>query len=152
VVNVAAPNAPLSVDTRAVQTVALGEEVLQRPGTRVELLACGAIGGDEPGGRRSLMGTHARVVHLFAAYLAGHPGVEVGQPERGAGETDGNGVVGVEAEEPEARPALVRHVGTEVELREARQPRDSRQKAGPDALHAERHHAQPRRPLKGVEL
>src|SRR5215208_2783435 len=151
-VNVAAPDAPLPVNPRAVQAVALGEEALQRPRTGVEPLTCGPVGGDEPGGQRVFVGPRAPVAHFFAAYLAKHPGVEVGQPERGTGEAYSYGVVGVEAEEPEARPALVCHVGAEVELREARQPRDRWQEPGSDALHAEGHHTQPCRPVEGVEL
>jgi hypothetical protein len=58
--------------------------------------------------------------------------------EGSSGEADGQGVVGVQGEEPDAWPALCRHVGAEVDLRELRKTRDGGQESGLHAGHAER--------------
>src|SRR5215203_6094112 len=147
---VAAPDATLCV--RAVQTVTLGEKILQRPGVGLEGFPHRVVGGLEPGGRRVLVGTRAPVSYFVPTGLAGHICVEVGQRESGAREANGYRVGSVEAKEPDAGFAFGSDIGADVELREARQPRDRWQKPGSRELHAKRRNAQPRRPVKGVEL
>src|SRR5919199_2263725 len=82
VVDVAAPHTsgPRGSVARAgaVEAVALGEEILQRPGPGIEALTRRAIKPHEPGGRRRRVGPYAPVTHLLAADLTGHIRVEVG--------------------------------------------------------------------------
>src|SRR3712207_3034316 len=100
---------------RAVETVALGQEVLERPGAGVRGLSHRPVTTRELRLGRAPVGADAPVEDLAVHDAAGHPRVEVGQAEGGAGETYGYGVARVQAEEPDARFALRRDVGRSEE-------------------------------------
>ena len=97
------------------------------------------------------MGADAGVAHLFTRRVAEHLRIVVGQTEGCPGEADGHGVVGVEAEKPDAGLSVRRDVGSEVQLRKVRERGDARQAAGPHAAHAERHDAEPGAAVEGVQ-
>jgi hypothetical protein len=80
-------------------------------------------------------------VDLVVRGVAGHLGVEVGQVEGGAGEADGETVVGVEREEPDAGSIPHRDVSAEVDLGKVREPGYGGHEMGPHADHVERHDA-----------
>jgi hypothetical protein len=103
---------------RTAETVALGQEVLERPGAGVEGASHRAVTAREPSILRAPVRADASVADLVSDDVAGHLRVEVGQAEGDASEADGYGVVGVQAEEPDAGFALGRDVGAHVQFRE----------------------------------
>ena len=104
-----------------------------------------------PAARPCASRTAPVVDDLVVRGVAGHLGVEVRKVEGGAGEADGEAAVGVQGEEPDARPAFRRHVGAEVDLGEVREPGDGGQEMGPHAGHVEGHDAEPGAAVEGVD-
>src|SRR5215211_6256917 len=149
VMNVAAADVALPI--RGIEAVALGQEVLERPGRALERLPHGAVAGRELRPRRAPVRARAPVANLVVHRTAVHLCIEVGQVEGGPGEPDGHRVAGIQGEEPDAGLAPGRYVGAQVELREAREPGYARQEARPHTGHAERRDAQPGAAVEGVE-
>src|SRR5919112_1315572 len=150
VVDFCAAHVPPSV--RAVEAVALGQELLDGPLLALEGFSHGSVTGLEFCPRRAPVRPQASVVDLIARGVAVHLGVEVRQVERSAGETDGDAAAGVEGEEPDAGPAFRRHVGAEVYLGEVREPREGGQEVGSYAGHVEWYDAEPGTAFEGVDV
>jgi hypothetical protein len=93
--------------------------VLERPGAGVEGASHRAVTAREPRLLRAPVRADASVADLVSDDVAGHLRVEVGQAEGGASEANGYEVVGVQAEEPDARFILGRDVGADVQFRES---------------------------------
>src|SRR5215211_4254622 len=97
------------------------------------------------------VGPGTPIIYLVARGVAVHLGVEVRQPECGAGEADGYAAVGIEGEEPDAWLAFRRHVGAQVYLGEVREAGEGGQEVGSYAGHIEGHHTEPGAAFEGVE-
>ncbi len=82
-----------------------------------------------------------------------HGGVLVGEVEEAAGDFDGEGLVAIEGEEPDAGVAVVvEDVGSYVEFVEPGEPWEGREEDGADALHEEGDDANPCAVGEGVEV
>src|SRR5918999_5909223 len=110
---------------RAIETVAFGQEVFERPGAGVEGFAPQPVTAREPRFGRTPVRADAPVTDLAVVGVAGHLSIEVGQAEGGAGETDGHRIACVQAEEPDAGLVLGRDIGADVQLWEIREPGDA---------------------------
>src|SRR5215211_508412 len=135
----------------AVQAIPLGQEVLDGRWSALERFPDRAVTCFELRVRSAPVRADAPVVDLAVRDAAGHLGVEVRQVEGGAGEADGEAVVGVQGEKPDARPVPGRDVGAEVDLRKVREPGDGGQEMGPYARHVEGHDADPGPAFEGVD-
>src|SRR5215213_11857201 len=109
---------------RAVEAVALGQKVLDGTLLALEGFPRRAVAGLELRPGRAPVRPQAPVVDPVARGVAVHLGVEIRQVECGAGEANGQAAVGVQGEEPDARPAFHRNVGPEVYLGEVREAGD----------------------------
>lgn len=97
------------------------------------------------------MGTMAAIVDSVVDTFTSHDGVEVGEMKEGAGEGDGYGAGGVEAEEIDAGDATGGDVGADIEFGETGEAVDGRQAARMDVAHAEGDDAEPGFTVEGVE-
>jgi len=118
--NLAAEEAAAEVGS--VQTVALGEEMLERPRPRLEGRAGRTIEAPQLGRRCSGVGAPAVIANRVAARLAAHPGTKIGEMEPCTSDGDSDGIGSVQAEEPNARLAMFDHVSAHVELRKCGKP------------------------------
>ena len=134
------------------QPLAIGQERLERAGHR-ELDRPGRpIPGLEPRRRAATIDPDRAVVDDLAHVADRHRRLVVRQVERGPGALDRGPAAGVEAEEPDARAALVADVGPDVELREGASDRWRGQAPRAHVLHPERHDTQVGAAVEEIEL
>ena len=135
-----------------IEAIALGEEVFERAGLRLEGRAYWMVGAAQQGRRRSVVTTFAEVTDFVAVPVAAHVGPEIRKMEPGAGDGDGDGIGSIEAEEPDAGFAAERYIGADVHFGKSGEPRKRGSGAETDARHAERNDAEPSLTFVEVKL
>ena len=111
-----------------------------------------AVAGFERTGGKAAVGAAAGVAGPVAVGGQRHAGVEVREVEPAAGEGDGGGAGGIEAEEKDAGAVVEGDVGADVEFEEGGKAGRAGEAIVPDVAHREGDDADPGLAVEGVEV
>src|SRR6266849_5623262 len=97
-----------------VQTIALGQEMLERSRLRGKWLTCGAIAPRQHRAVGIAMGTFTLVLNPIASFLARHSGPEIRQMKPHSRDCDSERIPRIQTEKPYPRLSVCSHIGSHV--------------------------------------
>jgi len=135
-----------------VKAIPFGQEMLQRPALRRKDVANWTVPAFQCSGWRRAMRPLTAVLNPAFLVRAGHSRPKIGQVKPCPRDGDGQRVPRVQTEKPHAGLSAARHICSDIQLRESREPRQRRCPAQTDASHAKWNDCQPGLPFKCVDL
>jgi hypothetical protein len=135
-----------------IETVALCQKMIERPRGRRKYFASSPIPSAQHSASRATMRTCAVILDPSITLLARHSRTKIRQVKPGSRDCHGDGVPGIQAEEPYSRLAIDHDVSPHIQFRKCREPRQRGRSAQPHAGHAEGHNSQPCLPFVSIDL
>ncbi len=135
-----------------IETVALGQKMIERPRGRRKYFASSPVPSTHYSASRTTVRTCALILDPSISFLARHSRAKIRQVKPRSRDCHGDGVPGIQAEEPYSRLAIDHDVRPHVQFRKRREPRQRGRSAQPHTGHAERHNSQPCLPFVSIDL